>query len=220
MCLRLTATVFLLLPNLPGAQGDDPSPTMTKMVMRETGPDIPRDSFAAKPKTFYRVGAKLGRVEESLNPDTGLQLHVIVKHPDVWMVNLADKTGRHVKDPDTNGVFRLPIVTLPGATDLNDLRKGPEMGHEVEYFKANGGKESGREKLDGTDCIKQELSVGEARVELWTTAAKGVPLQVRVTHKGNVIRVLRYETYATGLKPDTSLFKLPTGIKIVGVGGE
>src|SRR5271154_3426713 len=72
--------------------------TMTKMVVRTSAPDVPPDSFAAKPKTIWRVGRKYGRIEEVPDPILGIHGLLICNEPDAWMINLVDKSGKHIVD--------------------------------------------------------------------------------------------------------------------------
>jgi hypothetical protein len=41
----------------------DPPKQMTKVVVQFQSPEIPAESFAAKPKTMYRAGVRYCRVE-------------------------------------------------------------------------------------------------------------------------------------------------------------
>ena len=61
-----------------------------------------------------------------------------MNQPDVWIVNRADMTARHVKDTDPKGVSRIPVAAIP---ELPDLTKELEIGREVEYFKEQKAKE-------------------------------------------------------------------------------
>jgi len=71
---------------------------MTKIVFRRMSPDIAPDSFAAKPRTLYRVTDKYSRIEEPPHPEQGIHFLVITREPDSWTINLLDKTARHVID--------------------------------------------------------------------------------------------------------------------------
>src|SRR6185369_2544679 len=69
--------------------------TMTKMVIADIGPDVPKGSFAARPKTTYLSGTRYGRIEEEDDPKEKLHQLILVSEPDIWMINLADKTAKH-----------------------------------------------------------------------------------------------------------------------------
>jgi hypothetical protein len=191
------------------ATASSAEPTMVKIVFRDASPGIDPNSFAGTPRTMYRVGDKLGRLEEAPNPATGAHLLFVVNHPDVWFVNLADKTGRHVKDPDPKGVFRVPVIAHP---DLPELTKGLEIGREMEYMNENKAKKVGQEKLAGKECTRYVLDKGGASVSVWTDGK--VPVRVAVSREGKVLKVLQYDTYETGLQPANDLFTLPKGIAV------
>jgi hypothetical protein len=80
-----------------------------KIVTAADFPDAPASAFASLPRTLYRLGERYARLEEALDKERNLHLLVVVNEPDVWMVNLADRTGRHAVD-DGPPKFHAPIV--------------------------------------------------------------------------------------------------------------
>lgn len=75
------------------ALGQQPPDMMTKLTVRLQSPDIPEESFAAKPKTMYRTGNGYCRTEELPDPEQGIHGLMIINEPDVWMVNLLTKAA-------------------------------------------------------------------------------------------------------------------------------
>lgn len=205
----IVVACFVVASLLTAARSAEP--VMIKMVFCDVSPGVDPDSFAAKPRTLYRVGDKMGRSEEVPNPATKLHLLFVVNHPDVWIINLADKTGGHSKDPDPKGVFRVPIVTGP---DLPAWTKQLEVGREVEYFNEQKAKKVGEEKVAGKECTCYLMEKEKVEVSLWVDAQGKVPVRISVSHKGKVLKVLEYEKYETGLKPVPDLFAPPKGITI------
>ena len=100
--------VFAIVPPLLAGE-----PSMTKIVSRIISDSVPEGSFASKPKTLYRAGNKYSRTEEELDVENNLHALLIVNEPDTWMINLADKTARHIVDPGPTFNFRAPIVWIP-----------------------------------------------------------------------------------------------------------
>jgi outer membrane lipoprotein-sorting protein len=206
---KLLGLLILSLGFVAAASAAEPK--MVKLVLRDVSPGVDPNSFAAKPRTMYRVGDKLGRMEEAPNPATGAHLLFVVNHPDVWFVNLADKTGRHVKDPDPKGVFRAPVIAHP---DLPELTKALEIGREAEYMNENKAKKAGQEKVAGKECTRYVLDKGGAEISLWTDAKSGAPVRITVKREGKVLKSLEYDTYQTDLQPAADLFTLPKGITV------
>src|SRR4051794_21069078 len=95
-------------------------PTMTKVVLRDATPGVDPRSFAASPRTVYRVGDKKLRLEERPNPATGLHLLSVSDAPHAWLADLASKTVQHVVDPAPDGVVRFPVVAVPGRRELTE----------------------------------------------------------------------------------------------------
>jgi hypothetical protein len=71
---------------------------LLRIVTRVEGQGVETGTFAALPKTVFRLGSKYARVEEA--PDTRNNIHqlIVVNEPDSWIVNVADRSGQHVVD--------------------------------------------------------------------------------------------------------------------------
>ena len=82
---------------------------MLKLAVRLENPNIPKESFAAKPKLMYKAGNGYCRTEELPDPEHGIHGLMIINEPDIWMVNLLAKTAQHYVDsgPTFNG--RMPM---------------------------------------------------------------------------------------------------------------
>jgi hypothetical protein len=105
-----------------------PPATMTKVSVRLIAPETPSGSFAAQPKTFWRAGTKYARIVESPDAETHIQGLVIISEPDAWMLNLSDKSGRHVVDSGPSFVVHLPIFNKHTGEEsgVNELEFGTE----------------------------------------------------------------------------------------------
>ena len=82
---------------------------MTKMVVQLQSPDVPADSFAAKPKTMIRAGTQFCRTEEEPDPEHRIHGLVIINEPDAWLVNLESKSAQHMVDPGPTFNCRMPV---------------------------------------------------------------------------------------------------------------
>src|SRR5882724_1033467 len=92
-----------LLPFFAGllcvaALGEEPPATMTVVSARLRHPEVPDQSFGAKPKVYFRAGTRYCRIEEEADPQNGIHGVMIINEPDVWMVNLLDKSAKHFVD--------------------------------------------------------------------------------------------------------------------------
>lgn len=94
------------------------------------------DAFSKMPKTLYRSGEGLGRLEEEKNPATGAHMLVVINEPDIWVVNRADMTGQHMVDPGPELVFHALILNGAGSPHWNNF----EFGCEVPFMNAVGAK--------------------------------------------------------------------------------
>src|ERR1700733_11064825 len=89
-CLSRSLMVLFALSTF--GFGEQPPESMTKLSVRLQSPQIPEESFAAKPKIMYRAGNGYCRTEELPDTEHGVHGLMIINEPDVWMVNLLAKT--------------------------------------------------------------------------------------------------------------------------------
>jgi hypothetical protein len=192
-------------------------PTMTKIVTRPVGPQVKANSFAAKPKTLYRAGTKYARTEEELDSENNIQALVVVNEPNTWMINLADKTGRHIVDPGPTFSFHAPIVWMlkfQGQPELDPAFKELEFGNELKFFRENGAHDGGARQVDRRSCKTLVLKRGGTTVILFVDAQTEAPFQIDVERDGEPKMSIRYLEYRTGLPFKHSLFEPPQSVKI------
>jgi len=206
--MSLVGSLFFA-PSLLSQEGPR---TMTKISTRVVEPAPKEGSFAAEPRTVWRAGTKYARIAESPDPENHIQGLVIVREPDVWMVNLFDKSARHIIDPGPVLAVHLPVFEpAEGArTKLNEL----EIGRELEFFANNGATKSTGEVIKGRASARRELTINGETVVLWTDAKSGKPVRVRLV-KTAQSQTIEYLAYEDDLTFDASLFQLPAGITVV-----
>ncbi|MFN8612812.1 MAG: hypothetical protein U0931_35065 [Vulcanimicrobiota bacterium] len=181
--------LFWTLSNLAWAD-----PTLIKIVTSNTSPGIKADSFAARPRTVYRLGSSLARVEEVDDPVDKVHMVVIRAHSQGWTLDLRNKVGRHSQGlPDK---VRVPLLPLGGLADL-------EFGHELEFMQKNK-----IEPKDGAYTFSFEDYVIKLSV------SEGKPQQLEASQKGKLLMRLHYDEYLTGLPEDPDLFVVPKDIKL------
>ena len=189
-------------------QADEP---MIKIVYRNIGPELSPDSFVAKPKTFYLWGATRSRTEELPDPALKLQELIISNGKDIWMVNLWDKTGRHIIDPGPTYNAHAPIV--PSDPGTSPRVKDFEMAHEMEFMVKHQAKLS-EGKLNGVPSVVYETTQEGLTLRLYLVPATKMPMGVSVYDGDHCLRQILYDEYTTNLKSDPSLFKPPEGIQM------
>lgn len=183
------------------------SPNKTlKVVTRIDAPEFPADHFARRPKTLYRLGEKYGRIEEELNPLTGLHLLIVVNEPDMWMVNRADKTGQHAVDPGPTYRFRAPALGAVKSDHWNSF----EVGCEVPFMENVKGV---RKTTDDTGTVRYEYEAEGVKASL-LVGKNRIPQQLTVTTADDRYTVL-YDVYEQSADADTTLFQKPEGIAFV-----
>ena len=164
---RLAFQCFLVGVAAPLVCQEAPT-TMTKISVRIIKPGPEPGTFAARPKTYWRAGKKYARIAES--PDLQNQIHglIIINEPDAWMINLSDKSGKHIIDPGPSLVVRLPLFDKQTGvrSKLNDL----EFGMELDFFARNDAAHSAGAVIDGKATDRYEVAISDARLILWTDA--------------------------------------------------
>ncbi|MBI5209911.1 MAG: B12-binding domain-containing radical SAM protein [Elusimicrobia bacterium] len=191
--------------------GRPEGPTMVRVVTRDVSPRAPAGSFAARPKTLYRSGSKLGRVEEAPDPERGRHTLVVVNEPDVWIVNLLDKTAAHMADNGPAADFHATLFP-PGAAP--PAIAAFEFGREESFLQAGGGRKTGEETVAGQACDRFEVEAADHRLILFLKAGTRTPWGVRVLRGAEVRADFRYEAYDPDLALDRSLFAAPRGVAV------
>jgi len=186
---------------------------MTKMVVQLQGSDSLPGGFAAQPKTMFRAGTQYCRIEEEPDVEHGIHGLVIINEPDIWMVNLEDKTAKHMVDDGPTFNCRLPIFA-GWLSDVPEDEAGPiaelEFGHELEFFKNQGARPETGPVLQTKQTTAYFLKFGESAVVLFTYGAPERPLGV-AWKRGEKHDILSYSEVPF----DAKLFAKPDYVKIV-----
>ena len=206
--------ITLLLASLALAQ--DTPKTMTKITVQLDGSEVPKNSFARKPKTIYRASSTYCRIEEAPDPEHNIHGLLIANEPNAWMVNLATKTAQHTVDPGPTFQCHLPIFSgpVPNTQDEVDYAKLElEFGYELEYFKKMGAvRQDPGPVLQKQQTIAYFLDMGGTRFALFTYGPKEFPLLVGHT-VGNKGEMFWYSGYVQ-VPFDAKLFARPEGVTI------
>lgn len=208
--IKLAFIILVSVPPLSPFCQEAPA-TMTRIEVRLTEPESLALSFAGQPKTYWRAGTKYARVAETSDSQNHIHGLFIVNEPDAWLVNLYDKSGRHIIDPGPSLVARLPLFQKQtGAMSrLNDL----EFGMELDFFVRSKAEHSAGEIINGNPSERYHLLIGEAKLLLWVEPKTQKPLRVSLI-EGKQSQTYQYLAYDNKLLFDAALFEPPSDVKL------
>jgi len=200
--------ITLLLASLtPGAQAADDK--MLFAEYRVVSTDLAASSPETRPRKIWRLGEEFLRFEDIPNPTTKAHILLIVHEPDIWIIDRNKNQGQHTVDPGPQYAVHFPIFPREPSEKLKKL----EFGAELKFFQANGATEPPSQTVDGIKCKLYRLKLDDREVTLFLKP-DNLPLQIEVRSASTkyAVRFLRYDP---DQKPDMSLFKVPSGIKII-----
>jgi len=208
---RLLLIVFALSFLYPGFCAENTPAKMTHLIVRMSGTDISADSFAAKPKVYWRASNRYCRVDEEPDPDKGVHGRSVINEPDAWLVNLADHTAKHLLDRGPTFNCRLPIF----ADDPEAMKSKIgvlEFGRELDFFQSNGATQIEGPKLE-FKADYYELTVGDSVLKLVERADIHAPILIGLIRGDKAIEV-HYLLWDDQVPFKADLFAAPTGVKI------
>jgi hypothetical protein len=204
--------VVMMLAVVVGGLRSAEMPTkMTHLIVQMSGTDIPAGSFAAKPKVYWRASNQYCRVDEEPDPENGIHGTLILNEPDVWMVNLADNTAKHLVDQGPTFNCKLPIFAFDpemAKSKIGEL----EFGRELEFFRANGAKPVDGPKLE-FKANYFELTIADSVLKLVERADIHAPIVIGLM-RGNKVLQVRYSLWDDQEPFKADLFAKPDGVRI------
>jgi hypothetical protein len=210
----LSRLFILLLVAITTLAADDAPKTMTKIEVHLESPEVMAGSFLAQPKVIYRAGTKYCRTEEAEDSQGKIHGLLIVNEPDAWMINLYDKSARHVVDPGPSFNCKLPLFSQVDSKDeASMLYQNLQFGNELLFFKQLAGAGQPGPEEGGKKTTQYVVEVGSTRLLMFTVGAPNErPLAVArsVGEKGEVFVYTAYEEVPF----DPKLFAKPDGVKI------
>lgn len=197
---------FCLLPAIPAHAVTGPG-EMLHIVFRMEYPDVPPSHFGAQPKTLWRVGLRLLRLEEAHNPATGLHLLFITRAPDSWIIDRRTNRAKHIVDRGPSIDVHMTVVQPLPEGQLKKL----EFGNEVEFFRRHGAAAVG---VPGKPAAKKwSLNLEGYKLELVALPGER-PLRLRVENPQQQSYTIVYERYERRPRIDRNIFELPAGLAI------
>ncbi|HYB61737.1 MAG TPA: hypothetical protein VEH50_09680 [Methylomirabilota bacterium] len=201
--------MFAVAVILGGPQTATAPTKMTHLIAQMSGTDIPPDSFASKPKVFWRASNQYCRVDEEPDPANGIHGRMIINEPDAWLVNLADNTAKHMVDPGPTFNCRLPIFANDPETLKTKIGE-LEFGRELEFFQANGAELVEGPKLE-FKADYYELRIGDSVLRLVERSDVHVPIMISRV-RGDNVTVVRYSLWDDQVPFEADFFAKPTGV--------
>lgn len=181
--------------------------TMLKAIVRDETPGLDKRGLMYQLKTFYRLGATTWRIEKPSN--SKVQLVTIVKEPDIWIIEMPQKTGIHFVGPFSVNYHYPMIQSSDGKVRL----RGLQLGTEVSFMKAKKAKRKST-SYEGKECILFYVNTEKLQVELICKKLDESPLKLQVSEGQKVICCYTYDEYKSTLEVDMSLFKVPEDVRI------
>lgn len=186
---------------------ENPEPArVTRLVVRFESPDLTENHFLRLPKTIFRSGTTLARVEEKPNPQTGLQLLLIVNAPMSWELDLA--TGRGIERRDSEPPFVVHLPVFPGTQGLETF----EFGHEYEFFQAASSADRQVVKTNGETRERLTINGDGYRLNGLFAETTHRPVRVELT-KGDKTIAFDYLSVEDLPAGDLELFARPKNIR-------
>ena len=88
--------------------------TMRKISIRGVEPKPNPSSFEAQSKVTWRAGNRYARVAEAPDPQAHVYGLLIINEPDVWLINLYDKSVKHIVDTGRSSIVHIPVFSPEG----------------------------------------------------------------------------------------------------------
>jgi len=214
-CTKLLVIAALFAVGAPAQQQPAPPPvptTMTKMLVRLSGPGIKPKSFAALPRTIYRAGAHYARLDDPPDSREQMEKVTIIAEPDAYSINLMDKTGTHAIDQGGPNDLHLPIV-LPfdPKHKLGSLDR-LEFGDEFDFFEQAGAAKQAGPIINAKPTDAYRLQTPEGSAVLVVKSGTETPIKLSWQMSDGTYS---YEyTIYKDVPFDSKLFAKPAGFKL------
>jgi hypothetical protein len=133
---------------------------------------------------------------------------LIINEPDVWLINLYDKSVKHIVDTGRSSIVHIPVFSPEGRiAGLKEL----ELGRELSFFTKSHAARSQGEAIKGVATERYRMAVGGATVILWIDVKSKAPLRIALIRAKQTV-TLEYLAYED-LPFDASLFQPPPGLE-------
>lgn len=216
LCHVALAALVALNLAAPGTLAQQAHKEMVHIKIKLIDPAPAAGTFAAEPKEYWRSGKVFARMAEG--PDykfqptpkskpMSIQQLMIINEPDIWLLDLMSKKGKHIVDPGPTFVVHMNMFdkTLP---ELGKL----EYGGELAFFKEHSARAFDGPAVNGKPTTKFELTLSEHQLTLLVDKSNN-PVRMTWINPAKKSYTLEYMVYEM-TKFDPSLFKLPSGFQM------
>jgi hypothetical protein len=206
---RFVCLVALCLAG-PAAAATCAPDKLVHVVASDVTPGVDPRSFAAQPKSFYRIGDDRVRTEEDVDAVNRIHGLIVIAEPNIWMVNLYDRSGQHIVDPGPTFFAHAPVFALDG---VSAKLMALEFGCEGGFIAANAPAAVRTERVGGRSYEVHRIEDGADAAEILEQSGASTPAFARYYHGVKLVFAVRYDLYMTGLPNDPALFTAPADIR-------
>jgi hypothetical protein len=194
--------------------------SLVSMTVRNVTPGLQASDPRAQPKRLWRQGEKFLRsleqpvVSQALqdpNAPMARQALVIVAEPDIWMIDMASREGRHSLDPGPVLEVRAPILN-PGMAPPEFMSL--EYGCEAEFVAIRAPLAQRTIRWGGVDVGLHTYTVGTASVAILLNSRTGEPHIIIHVRDGRPVTIISYDEYRQDQPDQPELFRPPADVKI------
>jgi hypothetical protein len=194
--------------------------SLVSMTVRNVTPGLQASDPGAQPKRLWRKGEKflrsldqpvVSRALQDPKAPMARQALVIVAEPDVWMIDMASREGRHSVDKGPVLEVRAPIFG-PGTAPPEFM--GLEYGCEAEFVAIRAPLAKRNVRWGGVDARIHTYIVGTASLAILLNDRTSEPLIVTYVRDGRPITIISYDEYRRDQPDQPELFRPPADVKI------
>lgn len=194
--------------------------SLVSMTVRNVTPGLQASDPRAQPKRLWRKSEKFLRsldqpvVSQALqDPKAPMarQALVIVAEPDVWMIDMASREGRHSVDKGPVLEVRAPILG-PGTAPPEFMSL--EYGCEAEFVKVRAPLAQRTVRWGGVDAGIHTYVVGTASLAILLDDRTGEPFIITYVRDGRPVTIIIYDEYRRDQPDQPELFRPPPDVKI------
>jgi len=193
--------------------------SLVSMTVRNITPGLQAADHRAQPRRIWRKGGRhLRTVEQPVvaasvqDPKEPMarQALFLVSEPDVWMIDLASRTGGHTLDKGPVYEVRAPILPAGSPPQFMAL----EYGCEAEFVAVRAPVAQRTIRWGAVAAGIHTYTLGTHSLAILMDDRSGEPFMITYVRDGRPAYIIRYDEYRRGLPDDPELFRPPADVKI------
>jgi hypothetical protein len=183
--------------------------TALRVVTRFDSAELAPDSPDRLPRTIWRSGPNMVRIEGIVSAETGHKMLLVANSPHLWLADLESATGSHTVDPGPEIGAEVPVFPLP-IDALSEL----QIGNESDYFREHRAQPKGRTSMDGRACERQDIETPEYLLVGCFEPFTGRPVAIGV-RVGTAVMAVTYLEYDRNAQLPEGAFSRPPGVEFM-----